>query len=361
MQSESLHTARWSGLFLTVLLVGASACKQADPAMPEGSLDAAVFGAGGQRPVSKAYLTSDDQYAALVDEVPGFGGMFYDETGTLTIYLKDPSRLASARPSVAAFLAKRVQGIPSRLSKVGGDVNAARTRMASYDFRELLQLYRNIIVPGMAEIPGVTMGDIDEAKNRVAIGVDNAGQIAGARAVLKQLGVPENAVDIVVFEGAQRQAVPTAKIAMASRRFAPKTLDSIVRPVVGGVKITQIYGNYSTTSTLAFNVLSVVNGTPTTDRYFVTCSHCADPRSVVIPTSMSQPVGGGFFVGTEKADPGWQTNATNPNCPTNMLCRFSDAALFKYDSPSFSAQGLVALPPIGSNTLSSTTVVSRKL
>ena len=39
--------------------------------------------------------TVDDRYADLAERVPGFGGLFYDSTGRLTVYLKTANQLAS--------------------------------------------------------------------------------------------------------------------------------------------------------------------------------------------------------------------------------------------------------------------------
>jgi hypothetical protein len=48
--------------------------------------------------------TIDDRFAALAREVPGFGGMYYDSTGTLNVLLRDSRRVEAARTPVAAFL-----------------------------------------------------------------------------------------------------------------------------------------------------------------------------------------------------------------------------------------------------------------
>lgn len=49
--------------------------------------------------------TIDDHFAALGERAPGFGGLFYDATGTLNVYLTDTTRRAVAAPAIAAFLA----------------------------------------------------------------------------------------------------------------------------------------------------------------------------------------------------------------------------------------------------------------
>ena len=47
-------------------------------------------------------------------------------------------------------------------------------------------------------VPGVTMVDLDEAKNRVKIGVENSSQIQAVEKALSSLAVPRKAVLIEV-------------------------------------------------------------------------------------------------------------------------------------------------------------------
>lgn len=74
-----------------VVFVGlAIACQGDKPVGPEGppSFSKAV----GQ---ALRHLTYDDRMAALADELPGFGGIYFDENGQLVVQLTNAGNLAA--------------------------------------------------------------------------------------------------------------------------------------------------------------------------------------------------------------------------------------------------------------------------
>lgn len=73
---------------IAVLVIAVSAC---DSVTSSSSIDAAS-GINGQRLQSAEYHDGgnlDQQMADLVHVIPGFGGVYSNEDGSLTIYLKD--------------------------------------------------------------------------------------------------------------------------------------------------------------------------------------------------------------------------------------------------------------------------------
>ena len=58
-----------------------------------------------QSPALDGWRTIDERYADLADSVPGFGGLFYDASGRLTVYAKNPATFDG--PTRQRFIALR--------------------------------------------------------------------------------------------------------------------------------------------------------------------------------------------------------------------------------------------------------------
>jgi hypothetical protein len=253
-----------------VELFGASA----DPASFSGGLDAA--------------------FARIAEQHPGFGGAFYGEDGTLYIYSTGVQPLST-----------RALGAP--LAEIGVDLNAQPVRVleGQYDFRELRDWRaRADVVFGLR---GVVFTDVDEAVNRVRIGVENAAAEAAVARAIAMAGVPREAV----------------VISRAEPEYPMQTLRDRVRPVAGGLQIN--FPGFL--CTLGFNVRSPqypnVHG-------FVTNSHCTAVRGEMTETPYWQPSSGvpDSFIGNEAHDEPFFTGGP---CPAGSLCRYSDAAGVRYE------------------------------
>ena len=70
----------------------------------EAGLDGAAVGQALEAapPGPRAPRTLDDALAEVAQDVPGFGGMFYDERGDLNVYLLDPGQQVPAETSIAS-------------------------------------------------------------------------------------------------------------------------------------------------------------------------------------------------------------------------------------------------------------------
>jgi len=285
----------------------------------------------------------DDELSELVDQIPGFGGFFYDDDGTLTVRLTDPGTLNASRVKVQEFLGKRARGNATRLTQIAGDAARMRVQPARYDFRQLLAWYRSAVVPGIGGEREVTMTDVDERRNRIVIGVAETGMIGPMQQRVAALAVPPDAVEVIQFDARSPEGEVAPAWLPGPVFPASGLLTDKLRPVPGGAQISQVAQGQMDTCTLGFNLVAVLNGVLQPERYFVTASHCAHPRSQVLPSSMAQPVGS-QFIGQELIDPGF---FTGPGCPDGRTCRLSDAAVFKYTVPDSSDHGHVALPPVG--------------
>jgi hypothetical protein len=241
---------------------------------------------GALRPVHSI----DDELVQIGREIPGFGGLFYDGEGRLTLYLLDP------------------QGAGAAAKSLGADVRVLR---GDYEFERLVA-WRHELRP-LLGLPGVSFLDSDEGRNRVVVGVDSRAEgldLGRLESEIFAAGVPREAV---VFQ----EAAPFEDLA---------TLHDKLRPAPGGAQIT--FSNFA--CTLGFNAYrDNVFG-------FVVNAHCTNVRGETDGTRYSQ----GGAIGTEVADPAF---STGPPCPAGRRCRMSDAAFAKYDKTSLGGLGKVAL------------------
>lgn len=225
------------------------------------------------------------QFAA---QNPGFAGISFDAEGLATILVTDVERPAD--------------GVRELLRTTAG----VRLAPASYDFRTLAR-FKERARP-LLDLEGAVYVDLDEANNRIEIGIDRGDAFLTRLDVEGRLGLhrlPADAVEIVEIE-------PIRPLITLRDRF---------RPAPAGVQI-----NFSGfVCTLGANVWrGGVFG-------FITNSHCTDIQGGVESTRYYQPTTSGGAVATETADPQYFTGGA---CPSNRRCRYSDSAFARYDSSS---------------------------
>ena len=236
----------------------------------------------------------DEGLALLNQELPGFGGMFYDDKGALNVYM--------------------VEGRSAGVSDLFGA--EAQVLAGQYEFSQL-QHYRESLRDLLGD-SDIVLIDVDERLNRVRVGVDrNAGELAtrSAENRVASFSVPAEAV---VFE----RVDPIHPMA--------HTLSSAFNPVPGGVEIN--FPGFL--CTLGFNVRFGDAG----PCYFMTNSHCTNVQGGVESTPYLQPAGGAS-IGTEIYDPTYFSGAP---CPAGRVCRYSDSAGAIYNSPGLCEFGAIA-------------------
>lgn len=249
--------------------------------------------------------TLDEALLQVEAAAPGFGGMYYDDTGRLVLRMKHAPAAPAAERAIAAIFGK--EKIPA-----AGVV----TQPATWSFGQLKAMQERV-TPEVLSIAGVVLTDVDERNNRVAIGVENAEARSRVERVLERLGVTRAAIDLVEVSPIQ-----------------PSSLQWLWRPLAGGLQIeTPTPGKYCTLGFSAFQ-----NGTPG----FVTNSHCTQTQGGVESTPAYQPTWPDY-VGTEVTDPSY---ASGGSCPAGRLCRYSDSAFIQANSFNY----YVAVTPGPNNT-----------
>jgi hypothetical protein len=134
--------------------------------------------------------THDDRLIRVEKLAPGFGGMFVDPEGQLAVYLLDTTQLAATRSAIETVF--------------GTDLPTSRMRavQGQYVISQLKEWSERAIA--VMRLPGVTIVDLDEAKNRVTIGVEEKSQIAAVEQRLSSLKIPREAVLFEVTDKIER-------------------------------------------------------------------------------------------------------------------------------------------------------------
>jgi len=299
-----------------VVLAGASCRDSSSPILTPTSPTAAAS------PMGMAQGPQAPDLATLARTIPGFGG-FYLEAGIPTVYLLDPAARGPAERALGAYAVAR-----------GVAPTQIRVLRGQYDYRDLDRWFQRMSYDAFST-PGVVYTDLDEAVNRVAVGVEHAAAAASVRGLAARLGIPAEAVVV-------REVEPIGYAA---------TLQDRVRPVVAGLQIR--FSNFL--CTLGFNAVSGGQNS------FVTASHCTDRQGGTEGTLYYQPLNqvANEFIGTEVDDPQYFRNRNG--CPKGRRCRFSDAARAAYASGvSFTPGGIAQTsgPNNGSITITGTFTVT---
>lgn len=311
---------RWRGLasfgLLAVLALAIGGCTFfTEPGLETGGASEGLQAQSLKTPAR--VQTIDDLFAKVARRVPAFGGMFLSDDGqVLQVYLTDLKAevVSAVEAAIAAVFGS--ESIPQ------GGIRAIR---GQYGFLQLKGWHDRMYMV-LLTLPGVTLTDIDDARNRLLIGVEKMEMLELVEQELAKLGIPGEAFII-------EQAGPVE---------VDVTLRDRVRPVVGGLQIA--FGDNYTCS-LGFNAIrSGVSG-------FVTCSHCTGTQGSVDGTVFHQPTISGTAnrIGIETVDPPFFTGG---ECPTGRQCRYSDSAFAQFDTGVAASHGFIARPVgIGSITI----------
>lgn len=265
--------------------------------------------------------TIHDSFAEVAEQIPGFGGLFFDEEGNPNVYLLEPD------PS-------RVDQVESTLRGVFGDdvlergdsphrpVEDPQTELLEGNFRmdNLLTWYDRI--PQVFTVDEVVLTDLNERENRLTVGVTDLDVSERIDSILTNLEIPREGVSIVKAEP------PRPKRHDLRSRF---------RPIRGGVEIV-VPPNLSGVCTLGPSGRLDESISSGTVEGFLTAAHCtAAERSVDEASSYNN---GGDQIGKETTDPPVENYFTT-NPPIGF--RYSDAA-FITSSTNVAVTGEIARP-----------------
>jgi hypothetical protein len=283
-------------------LLAAAACDSAPPVGPDAR-DASLNRAAPQG----ALHTPDDEFARVARaEVPGFAGFYLQNDGTPVVRLVDPSQRGAAQRYLAQHLVR------ARSGRHAGAPQQPVFVQSAYDFAQLHDWSESL--HPLLNRGDVFLIDVDEAQNRVLVGVADATAIAAVRAQAASLGMPAAALHV------QTQPRPQTRATVRDR----------FTTLVGGIQIA--FGGYVCTQ--GFNAKRVSNGAS----IFVTNAHCTTTQYATDGVTIYQnTVAAGNAVGAEVADRGMYA------CVTGVAsCRQADAAYISHNGTRTIGQGGIA-------------------
>ena len=285
-----------------------------------------VSGPTGPAPqaASDAPATITTDQARLGAEMPEFGGLFLDDAGTPTVYVTDMGKAEEVRARLGGLAREH-----------GLRVDEIQVAPAQFSYAQLNDAFSRATHAAMP-LAGSVFTDLDEAQNRVVVGVDNAARINGVRTALARAGLAAGSYDVVVTK-------PIHKAATLRDRFDP---------TVGGIQLH--FSRY--VCTLGFNAL---HGT---ERSFITNSHCTARQGGVENTEYFQPASGTDpnAIAIEVEDPTYFKGGV---CPKGKNCRYSDSSRALYTNARSSNLGGIAVTTganNGSLTVAGTSSVTGK-
>jgi hypothetical protein len=279
------------------------------------------------------HRTLDDEFADLNSDIPGFGGLYFDSTGTLVVLMKDPRQLEAARPRLEAFLRGNSHR-PARIARASKAVAGMRSQQARYEFRLLSAWHRQYVLPVAHRNSAVLLSAVDHRTNRIVVAVTSPSDVEREQRELAILPIPRNSYEVIVA-GEGRE----------TSRMMDTTVQETFRPTPGGVQISGFYGGQSNQCSIGFNLVRwLSSSTIDTSRFFVTASHCTPTQGQFDAADYFGQPGDNDAGGTELLDPGSFTHDESSNCPEGHPCYFADAAIFRYATGGTAQDGQIAWP-----------------
>jgi hypothetical protein len=240
-------------------------------------------------------------FEEISQTVPSFAGYFL-EGGQLVVYVTDLSQAQAAEAVRRVNSTGRGDALLAHASTV--------VRPARYSFLQLRQwrdqIEQNVLF-GLSDAASI---DLDEGINRIVVGLADGSGKAQLENGLTRLGVPTEAVDVQV-----------------TGRVSPSTLltDS-VRPVEGGLASAVTFNDTAQTvpwCTFGFNAYYGSTAVVLTSSHCTSQTYGDDPTPTVFYQNL---ITSGDRIGSEWYDP------SSFFCNSTVKCRYSDAAMIKYDS-----------------------------
>lgn len=252
--------------------------------------------------------TEEREFVELAREIPGFGGYHYDDGGNLVVTMAAESQLALAARSRFEDKLARFQERLARVHRPLRGGGKLVVRRGQFTFPQLAG-WRDEVVAAVLGLPGVIFVDLDEAANRVTVGIDRT-RFAAARgeaaSTLARGHVPPAALTFV----------ETSPI-VPEQTSSGTTVDDRRRPLMGGLAMDySLNGVYVSGCTIGF--VAEQNGR----RGFITNSHCSYKEWGTENTEYHQSTfDGGSSVGFEYRD----SNGSSCGLFSSRNCRKSDA------------------------------------
>ena len=260
------------------LVVLVAACSDIPPTEPGARpFDAtAAFAPGNAQGGGRGL---DAEFRRIAAETPGFAGMHYDANGQLRVRA---TRAALEAPNGRQ---KLMSSVTNSLRGNGRPMAAANVvfEEAEHDYLRLASMHERMTA--LFGVDGVVYTDVDEAANRLRVGVLAGTPSERIETALAGLDIPADIVNI--------ETTP------AIERLSGESLRDRVQPVGGGLQLVWEYpGIGFFLCTLGFNVVPDRPGR--SEPHFITNSHCSGDQGVVTGIEYYQPLPPQFLPGPPK-------------------------------------------------------------
>lgn len=244
----------------------------------------------------------DTRMAKIEQKISGFGGAFLDGDGVLNVYRTPETNEDNTPSEIASILENEIGEDRTR--------NGVRIVEGKYTFSELLE-YKLNLRSLFGEGLGITMLDVDESKNRIVVGVENATRITEVSSRVSQMNIPADAIEVI----------ETGRVALDSH-------NSYYRPVKGGIQ--EEFGAFQTCS------IGFIADHGTHGRVVITAGHCGDPGNTYYQDIYPwHPIGTGIS-GTDPSGPRYSDSILHSltvSSSKGQVHHHSDAITFNSASP----------------------------
>lgn len=273
-----------------------------------------------------AVRVEEADFAELASIAPSSAGFVLDSLDNIVVFVRDSMDAATVRRGVDALSAagrirRHLRGTPQVI-----------LRHADFSFSELAAARDVIFDSVFTQMPGMSSLDLDEARNRVTIGLDQR-SYGATRASIARRAVSLG-IDTTLLWFRQQAPLRTRSVSSflrASMLFNGDQLTATFDSLIGGVTVRTDHaaaqGGGPGDCTIGFT--AYYNGY----RAFVTATHCTTVWGAPDNTIASQAIA--RRVGVEAIDP------NKYHCGLNW-CRASDASLFRIDDSIPSIRGVIA-------------------
>lgn len=263
----------------------------------------------------------EDDVLRIENALPGFGGMFQDSAGNLTLYTPRgvaPGVIKAALAQVAPTLHL---GASVRAHLAGAQ--GLRFIDADYPFSQIVA-WQSAFASRVTPRTGILGLDADEGKDRLRVLIVSDTAAGTAERITADAGIPAGAVVLEV-----------------SGRFAPtSSVRGTWRPAGGGIQISDNVSG-EVPCNIGFNVTA---GDQT--KGFITAAHCDHYEYGVTGDVIHQPTVNNP-VGFVRLNPPW--NSTDALCMGASVCSDADVMYVQYNDPSLAVKRVAYTDFAGTN------------
>ncbi|MCW9707853.1 hypothetical protein [Fodinibius salsisoli] len=173
-------------LLLLLVLIGTitgSCSNSSSPASTNGELSESPYAE------AKKVSVHADSLTDFAQQIPGFGGLFINDSDQLSIYLTNPTQ----QEAKAREVLSNSELIARSLSNSSASVSNMEVLKGQYTFLTLLEWKREVSSKVLA-MDNVYTGGIHQSQNKLSIGVKDETVAAKVNEKLAELDIPKEAV-----------------------------------------------------------------------------------------------------------------------------------------------------------------------